>query len=349
MTNSPIEKKKQKGAKRALWILLLIFLLVIAFSVGAFFLLVHNGKVSLTQRTASIEVPTDIVEYADADGTEITYQGQKYRLNKNAVSVLFLGVDKKNIAENLGSGRNGQADSIFVAVLDTETGKVAMIPISRETMTEIKTFSADGSYVGTETTQLCLAYAYGNSGEDCCRNAADAVQSLLYGMEMDAYVAIDLDGVASITDAIGGVRLTTLETVTYSDVTVPGNQTLALNGRQAKAYIRGRNNAVDGNVMRLRRQKQFLGALFADGKAKIRANPTSIPHYYNVAKPYILSDLNLAEVTYLAKATLAAPDVSFRYLDITGETKMGKEHSEFYPDETSLYEAILNAFYLKVE
>ena len=34
---------------------------------------------------------------------------------------------------------------------------------------------------------------------------------------------------------------------------------------------------------------------------------------------------------------------------IPGETRMGEEYLEFYPDETALYEMILDIFYTEVE
>lgn len=345
MTNSPIEKKKKHRARRTVLIILLCFVLILALLVGSFFLLAKIGHDSLTDRDGVIEVPSDLVDHADPDGTHITYQGKHYVLNENAVSVLFLGVDKKDIQQDFGSGKNGQADSLFVGVMDSATGEVKIIPLSREIMTEVKTYSPEGNYVGTEKMQLCLAYAYGNTGEESCQNVADAVRGLLYGMEVDAYVAIDMDGVVALTDAIGGVKLTTLETVKGSRVTVPGDQTMTLTGEYAKTYIRGRSQDLEANNLRLRRQKQFLGAFFEQGKAKIRNDLTSVPSYYNIVKPYVVSDLGLPEVTWLAKTAVTAPGMAMTYLDVKGETKMGEAHTEFYPDPTSLYEAVLNAYY----
>lgn len=64
----------------------------------------------------------------------------------------------------------------------------------------------------------------------------------------------------------------------------------------------------------------------------------------------MVTDITLDEVAYLAPAALDyqfGGEGSFYMLE--GETVMGEEFEEFYPDEDALYEMILEIFYEPVE
>ena len=63
----------------------------------------------------------------------------------------FLGVDKEAFEEGgtVGDGKAGQADALFLLVLDTKTGKSRLIAISRDTMTDVNVYSDLGNFIGT--------------------------------------------------------------------------------------------------------------------------------------------------------------------------------------------------------
>jgi anionic cell wall polymer biosynthesis LytR-Cps2A-Psr (LCP) family protein len=137
----------------------------------------------------------DRAKIACEQGKEVTYQGEKYVYNEDLVSILFLGVDKEAFEEGgtVGDGKAGQADALFLLVLDTKTGKSRLIAISRDTMTDVNVYSDLGNFIGTEKLQLCLAYMYGDGKEKSCENTVRAVSRLFYGMPVAAYAALDLD------------------------------------------------------------------------------------------------------------------------------------------------------------
>ena len=64
----------------------------------------------------------DRAKIACEQGKEVTYQGEKYVYNEDLVSILFLGVDKEAFEEGgtVGDGKAGQADALFLLVLDKE-------------------------------------------------------------------------------------------------------------------------------------------------------------------------------------------------------------------------------------
>ena len=85
------------------------------------------------------------------DSGLIWYNGKAYQYNENVITILVMGIDQNSeeIQQIEGiSGESGQADSIFLLVMDESKNKVRIIGMSRDTMTPIKTFDYKGNYVG---------------------------------------------------------------------------------------------------------------------------------------------------------------------------------------------------------
>ena len=78
-------------------------------------------------------------------------------------------------------------------------------------MTQIRILGVTGEPAGTFTGQLALAHTYGSGEEDSCENTVLAVSNLLYGMEIDHYVSLTMDGVALLNDLVGGVTVEVLD------------------------------------------------------------------------------------------------------------------------------------------
>lgn len=315
---------------------------------GVYAWLYYSGRASLHGAGEDVSTPESIADPMD-DDNRVMYNGTVYEYNKNIVSVLFLGVDKESVKEDFGYGENGQADSLFVAAIDTVTGAVRVIPLSREIMAEVDTYGVGGGFAGIETTQLCLAYAYGKTGAESCENVLRSVRRLLYGVDINAYAAIDLAGLAALTDAVGGVTVTVPETLTSDKLTLYEGETVKLNGKQARFFIQRRGTDIEANHRRVKRQRLFLSAFMKQALTRVRADITRVPAYYNIAAPYLVTNVGLSQVTYLATTLVGAPSGEIEYLTITGDTVMGEKYVEFYADKTSLYEAVLAAFYTPLE
>ncbi len=350
MTN----RQNNQPRRRALPILLGITagVAVLALVLGSvYYALYWRGRVSLLDRDNSIDTPDSLVDNAEEEGKLITYKGETYRYNESVVSLLFMGVDKTDIQADGGYGKNGQADSLFLATLDTRTGAVKIIPLSRESMVDINLYDADGAFLGTEKKQLCLAYAYGATAEEGCENTARSVTRMLYGMPIDGYIAIDFDGVKALNRAVGGVRLKVLEEIQIyenkSIRTIAEGQTITLDDSTVIPYIQQRGDDLEANNRRMQRQKQFLQEFATVAANNVKKNFTLLEKYYNAVKPYAVSDLSFSEITYLASTYLVGGQPAIEYLPVMGESRLEGEHVAFHPDETSLYEAVLAAFYTK--
>ena len=350
MTSQQTESNRPRRKWRVLLIALLAFLLAICVAVGTYAILYHRGRQSLVGGGDQISAPSELVEQVEED--VVSYNGVKYRYNENVTAVLVLGIDKEDIQEDTTYGQNGQADTLFLAALDTKSGSINILPISRDAMVDVNTYAADGSYAGVEKTQLCLAYAYAANGEEGCHNVVRSVSRLLYGVPINNYVAIDLEGVRAMTDVVDGVPLTSLEDV-YDDfnrMTFAKGQKLTLKGEDALSYIRYRSSDAEGNNRRMQRQKQFFTAFLTRTGSQLKKNIGRLPDYYNAAAPYVITNINLSQTTYLVTCALSGGGWSNpTYLSIEGKSVKEGKHSEFYPDTVSVYEAVLQAFYTPIE
>ena len=344
--------KFPRPTRRVLLITLAVIAAVALVAAGGYYAIYWSGRTSLRNRDNTITTPDSLIDDAENDGQTVTYQGKTYHYNDSVISLLFMGVDKTDIhSDTAAYGTNGQADSLFLATLNTKTGGVKVIPLSRETMAEINLYDSAGNFIGTEQRQLCLAYAYASNAQEGCENVSRSVRRLLYGMPIDGYIAIDLEGVKALNKAVGGVKVTSTEDLTLFTgseyITFKKGQSITLSDHNVLAYIQLRGEDVDANARRMQRQKQFLGEFIRIAASNVKKNFTLLEKYYNTVKPYAVSDLTLSEITYLASTYLVGGQPAIEYISVTGESKLEGEHVAFHPDEAALYEAVLAAFYTK--
>ncbi|MCD7836233.1 MAG: LytR family transcriptional regulator, partial [Lachnospiraceae bacterium] len=71
--------------------------------------------------------------------------------------------------------------------------------------------------------------------------------------------------------------------------------------------------------------------------------------FYNTIRNYMVTDIQLDEVTYLASQASGYSFNQESFYSVAGETVMGERFEEYYADETALYELILEVFYYEVE
>ena len=125
---------------------------------------------------------------------------------------------------------------------------------------------------------------------------------------------------------------------------------MVLLAQQALIYMRYRGDDAQANNRRMQRLKQFFTAFINRSGSQLKKNLDLLPTYYNTAKPYTVTDLNLSKITYLVGCTLTGNNWKDpTYLSISGEAVKGEKYNEFHADTTSAFEAVLAAFYTKVE
>lgn len=353
-TDVKTEKKSKKSRlkkwqKILLWILIVI--LIFVFALGATALgLYFSGKGSLlnneSMKIDSADSPDNL--QVEQNGKNIIYNGKKYAYNENMTTILCMGVDKESISDTSVSGLNGQADALFLYAMDTSTGQSTIIPIPRDTMAEVDLYSAEGKYVSSSKKQICLSYAYGDGKETSCENTLKSVERMFYGLPINSYVAIDLKAIDIISSKVGGVKVTPTESFNYLGYYFKKGVEVNLKGEKARAYIRSRDDSkLDSSLTRMARQKQFLTAFFGKALEKTKKDISFPVDVYKSASRYMITDINVAEVSFLATAVLKGGGLTYK--SIEGEMKKGEEHAEFHADSESIYNLIIEVFYKPVD
>ncbi len=337
--------KRMKRWKKILITVVSIILVLIIGSAASVFLMINIGRNSLVEGDINIIAPVDAESIEN--GMYIEYNGVKYQYNENVTSVLCMGIDRKSINEiDSGQGTGGgDADTIFVLTLDLESGRTNIINISRDTMAEIATYSEEGAYLGTTETQICLAYAYGDGKETSCNNQLAAVRKLLFNVPINSYLALDIDGIGKINDSVGGVTVTSPETIG----SFKAGETYTLFGDDAESFVRSRSHAtVEGNSLRMQRQKIFLESFANTVFDKTKSDITTPVSIFNEANPYLCTNIDAPKVAYLSVNAMRGNFQEFNIRTVEGETKQGKVYAEFYPDEDKLFKLILDIYYKPV-
>ena len=343
--------RKKKGPLIAVLIIFGILVLLLVTAVGAYFYLNKKGEAQLkkNQSIASITAPEEAS--SEDDGKTIVYNGAKYKYNEDNINILFMGVDRdmQDTGEKV-IGENGQADVLIWAALDSKTGHLSLINISRDAMVDVNKYNVEDKYLGTDKMQLCLAYSYGDGKEKSCENTLQSVSRLMYGMPVNAYVAIDYSAIAPLNDAIGGVTVNVLEDLTQSDSALKAGETVTLHGEQAQTYVRSRNTEVlDSNNQRMERQKQYIDAFLQQAISQTKKNPTLPVTLYNDVSDYMVTNISASEATHLATLMIQNGVSGGDILTVPGEVTQGDVYAEFNPDDKELYKLILSVFYKEIK
>lgn len=193
--------------------------------------------------------------------------------------VLLLGTD----------GRPGEteyrADSIILARVDPIHKRVTMLSIPRDTRVLWK-----GSYM-----KINAVHFY-----DGANGMVQAVNELC-GVHIAHYAEVNFDGLAGITDALGGVTVNVeqymRDTENFSDVVelYPGVQ--KLNGAQALFFTRVRYAFADSDYTRMRHQRTFIKAMIA--QILNTGDPVAIANIVNSTARMVITDLSVSDIISL--------------------------------------------------
>ncbi len=352
-------KKSRSALSRVglFFLVLLIVILAVGLIAGAAWLfLSHSGRSRLLQKQEAVpEQMQQADEEADAEtdttleAGSIRYQGDVYTYKKDIMTFLFLGIDRTGeVSASSDRFKGGQADAMFLAVLDPDDKKIRIIGINRDTMTSMKVYDKNGNYAGKETAQIALSHAYGDGMEESCENSVDAVSNLFYGLPIHGYFALNMSVMAKLNDAVGGVDVIIPESASGLEPGWNTGDAVHLTGDAAYQFIHYRDTSKEQSAEeRLERQKQYLKNFIAQAKTAMKKDMTLPLQLYTQITPYMVTDVTADEAVYLAGEALSYSFGDEDLYSMTGEVRMGEEFEEFYPDETALYEVILDIFYEK--
>ena len=347
-SSSRKKKKKEKklpiAARIAIGILVFLLLIVVLGAI-AFFVMRGMGQRDFNN------VSADNVTYQET----IEYKGHTYKFNDDIVSLAFLGIDQRTLENSTTSDFVGASDADIVISVNTKTGETSVIAVPRDTMVDVDIWSTSGIFLRTEKTQLCLAYAYGDGKTKSCENAVTSISRVLYNVPIQKYFALDLDGIAPLNDAIGGVTLTSI--YDFPEYNIKKGDEITLKGDMAEVYVRTRSmDDISASLSRTDRQIQYVNAFADQALPAVVKDFSTISKLYNTASKYSRTNLTLNNATYVGSLLLSKGVTDFKTYTIEGEMKAdenplmpGVVHAEFYPDEDSLMETVLAVFYTQID
>lgn len=356
------KKEKKKHRFPLIVRILFVFLIVLislVIAVGATVLILHESgrnKMTIDPDTV-VSFPTEnnndksVIVQKDDKGQQIEYNGHTYQLNENLTTFLFMGIDKTITDDTTSYGSAGQADVILLVALDTQTGQAKILCFPRDSYAEVDKYSIDGRYMGTDFTQLCLAFAYGDQHALSCENMIKSVERFLYGIQINSYIALDINGILLANDSIGGVTVNALTDFKFFDgSSVKAGESTTLLGRHAEAYIRSRSEEdIDANIARMARQKQYVQAFATTVIRQAKGDPSSLIRLYQLLDDYMVTDLGLDSVAFLAPIALKnGGEFAFRTV-ATEKIELVGRYPMYYLDENDLKDAVVSTFYTQID
>ncbi len=358
-TRTHKKPKKPRSVKRTILRVLLIFLIVILslalIATGTVLVLHHIGKQQmLDNQNAVLTAPQELIDddsvAISSDGRTVTYNGETYVFNENRTNILCVGTDKEALGtEGDVIGTGGQADAIFILSIDTETGAIDAVAIPRDTLVDVDIYNADGQFVRTENTQICLSFAYGDGKDSSCLNTVKSASRLFYGIPINTYAAIDLSAIVTLNDAVGGVPVTLSGDFKRENGTIAkAGQTITLVGKEAEWFVRHRDvEVLDSNMARMERQKQYLTSFFSKA-ISAASEDIGVPlELFDKVSGSSVTNLNSSRITYLA-TTLVTNHQPLVFHSVAGEVVKGEDgYAEYKADYKTLYEKVLSVFYDK--
>lgn len=314
--------------------------------VGVLLAMRSAGRASFDELREQASIPVDSYEDdISLDPGCIRYKGKTYRYNDSLSSLLHIGVDRKELVSTEGvAASGGQADALHLFVLDEKNKKVTIIPIDRNTMTEIESFDASGESIGFSKAHIAYSYANGDGKEESCRLTCNAVSDLLYDIPIHAYFSMATSAIADINDAVGGVTVSITEDMTVIDKEFVKGNRVTLLGRQAEAFLCARTGVGDGrNESRIERQKRYVQAFIETAKSAFFKDLTLPVKIYRSVASKSYTNLSSDMMVYLATI---AKDMNFVFRRIDGRFETNSTYAEFYPDSDSLFQMVLDVFYI---
>ena len=274
----------------------------------------------------------------------IKRSGMEYFPRQDITTVLVMGIDQFGpVTKSSAYTNTGATDMNIVLVFDEANKVCNVLHLNRDTMVEMPVLGIGGKTAGTYYGQLALSHTFGSGLEDSCENTRKTVSDLFYGIAIDYYVSMNMDAIAILNDAVGGVTVHVTEDFSKVDPSI-GMGDVKLMGEQAIHYVRTRRGVGDQlNVSRIQRHKEYLDGFMDAFRAQREEDPQLIVNAFETVQPYIVTDCSLNAISGMLD----------RYSDYqineiispAGENVRGEEYYEFYLDEEALDELILRIFY----
>lgn len=274
----------------------------------------------------------------------LDYEGKTYAHQElDYTTLLFIGVDKSALGSSSARG-GGQADFLLLMTIDRDSKEVDLLQLDRDTISQVQVYGVFGNPAGSRDMQICLSYAFGTDPQKGCQNTVRAVSDFLGGIPIDHYIALDMDGMTVLNDALGGVTVTLEEDFSDLDPAMTAGTTIRLQGQQAEYFLRTRMTVGDGtNKARMSRQAAFMEGAATLLNERMAADADFVGELLDVMAEHLVTD---CESGWLINQAYAARKyVRTETVRLDGEHRIGTDgFVEFHPDRDGLMKYIIGTF-----
>ncbi|MEI4273206.1 LCP family protein [Klenkia sp. LSe6-5] len=232
-----VRRRRRSPVRRALIALgALAAVLAVALAGTAWFL--------VDRYTGSIASAGDVFDALD-DGDRPAPASPVAPVPSDPVTFLLVGSDTRELVTGTELP-DARSDAIMVARLSGDRQHVQVISIPRDSWVDIP---------GYGMNKINAAYSYGGP--------ALLIQTVeqVTGVRIDHYAAISFEGLISMTDALGGVDVDVPTTTSWGPYTFTAGPN-HLDGDAARWYVGQRYDLPGGDFDRVRRQQNYLRAMF---------------------------------------------------------------------------------------
>ena len=322
---------KRKNGKK-----LLLFCVILILVLGLIF-----GGLQLLESTVFTPAP---VETEKPHSLTVTRDGVDYYPRQDISVIMALGIDERGPVVPSGSYRNNaEADAIVLMILDHADETYTLLCINRDSMVRMPVLSIGGRQAGTTVAQLALSHTYGEGLQDSGENTRTTVSNLFNGILIDHYVALNMDGISIINDAVGGVTVNVEDDFSEVDPSIPMGP-VTLNGSQALNFVQSRKNVgTQLNISRMGRQEQYMYGLMDALVKRAEGDDAFMVRLFDKLSDYMVTDCSINVITGLMQR--CAEYEHKETVSPVGENVLGEKHYEFYLDEEALDELTLRIFY----
>ena len=170
---------------------------------------------------------------------------------------------------------------------------------------------------------------------------------LLIGIHIDYYIAMNVDAVEVMNDAVGGVTVNIVDDFSNIDPDLTMGE-FTLKGKQARTFVQSRWNVSEHlNLNRIERQKEYMRGFVKSFRSRLDQSENFVLSTYEKVAPYIISDLPLSTLSGMVER-YKDYEIS-QILSLEGDNVLGEEYYEFYVDEEKLEDLTLRLFYAEKE
>lgn len=307
------------------------------------------GYAGIQKKKAAEAASAKATAEAD-DSNTVTWQGKTYKYNQNLSNYLLLGVDKRTPAETrVGKADAGQADALFLLSLNRKTKEMTLISIPRDTMTDVESFDLEGkSPWKIQRPHQPLLWIWRRRCRELQTHTGSSV-NLFYGLPIQGYLAMNLDGIPELSKSVGGLTVTVPNnSLEYKYPEFAEGAEVTLTEENTEVFLRSRDvDESQSAIYRMERQKAFLDAFSKKAKECYEQNAKFAADLFVAIKPYTVT--NISEDRLMKLFQTADEGDGYTEWTVPGEGTQGLSYDEYHVDDDALYAKIMETFYQEIK